>query len=54
MNCCAGALGLFVQQDSEYGICYTFNSVLNSIGKARYVIYFDLDLFPIRCHISLL
>lgn len=36
MNCC-GDNALFVLQRSEYGICYAFNSVLNSQGASKYV-----------------
>lgn len=31
MNCCA----IFGQQRSEYGICYSFNSIVNDMGKSR-------------------
>lgn len=38
MNCCDDSRGVFVLQETEYGLCFTFNSVLNSIGQSHSVI----------------
>lgn len=36
VNCCS----IMYQQRSEYGICYSFNSAVNFIGKLRIVIFY--------------
>lgn len=52
MNCCGGDRGLFVMQYTEYGICYTFNTVLNSVGKSRSVIFFVKFILIYRSFIT--
>lgn len=40
INCCK----IFTKQESEYGICYAFNSGLNDVGRSRMVCIYYYNL----------